>query len=417
MRDVRWIAYDLLLDWEFNKTFPNLALKKALRNVADQRDRRFITALVYGVIERKITLDYFIAKCSDRDPKEMDAKLLIALRMGIYQMFYMDIPAAAACNTSVELLKTARFFKGTGFCNAVLRRCSDRREELLLLKKADFSVRYSIDPALVELLLEQYGKETFVEMMGGLQKNNNDIYLYRNVSKGTQAEFITALNQCGLDPILTDLPDLYKIDHGFSIESSAAYQNGWFHVVGYHSAQAALLCPKEAKDIMDLCAAPGGKTFILAADPKRKVRAFDIHPHKIDHFNQEAKRLGLHNVISALRNGAEFVEKDVESADFVLCDVPCSGLGMMGKKPDIKYKQYISSEFTDLQVKILENGLRYLKPGGKLVYSTCTIDQRENSLLVQAFLKKNPQYQLEREQIDLPLDGNDGFYIALIKKG
>ncbi len=417
MKDIRRLAYDLLLDWELHQTFPNLALKNALRHVPDQRDRRFVTALVYGVIERKITLDHFISKCSARQLKDLDTKMLIALRLGIYQMFYMEIPASAACNTSVDLLKDVRFFKGVGFCNAILRQCADRKEELLLLKKADYSVRYSIDPALVDLLLEQYGKETFVAMMESLQQNNNSFYLFRNPNKGTKKEFVAQLNQCGLEPTLTDLPDLYRIDQGFSVESSPAYQNGWFHIVGYHSAQAALLCPEEAKEIMDLCAAPGGKTFILASDSSRNVRAFDIHSHKIKNLNQSAERLGLHNVSFSLRDGTEFEPKDAESADFVLCDVPCSGLGIMGKKPDIKYKKYKSSDFTDVQKKILENGLHYLKRGGKLVYSTCTIDQRENSLLVHSFLNSHSQYALEQEEIYLPYDGNDGFYIALIKKG
>ena len=280
MRTPRQIAFDLLVDWEVNATFPNLALKKELRTVSEPRDRRFITALVYGVIERKITLDHFITKTSNRPPEKLSKDVLSALRMGIYQMFYMGIPASAACNTTVELLKQMHLYKVTGFCNAVLRTCATQKDELLLLKKTDYSVRYSIAVELVDLLLEQYGKETFVLMMEALQVKRDPMYLYLNTHKGTSSELILLLENEGIAVRKTDVPNLFSVENGFSVEDSAAYRAGWYHIVGYHSAQAAALCPRDAINVMDLCAAPGGKTFILASNPSRKVRSFDVHPHK-----------------------------------------------------------------------------------------------------------------------------------------
>lgn len=423
MKDPRQIAYNLIEEWEVKSTFPNLALKNALRSVCNERDRRFITATVYGVVERKITLDHFLKQCSDRKLEQLSAAVLAVLRMGLYQMFYMDIPASAACNTSVDLIKKRGMAHSAGFVNAVLRRCDRERDTLLALKKADFSVRYSIDPELVDLLLDQYGKERFVSMMENLKNPDTSIYLFHNLKRGDRSEFLAAMQEEGLKLHETDLSGLYKVSHGFSVEQSPAYQNGWFHVVGRHSAEAALFMPVDAKRIVDLCAAPGGKSFIMAARTQGEIFASDVHLHKVEQLQKNAERLGHCNVVARQADAAVLNDGLIELADVVLCDVPCSGLGIMGKKPDIKYKKYQSSEFTDLQYRILENGGKYLKPGGRLIYSTCTIDRRENELLVQKFLEKNKSFTYDDRalpdgyKIYLPEPGADGFFIAVLKKG
>lgn len=423
MKDPRQVAYNLIEEWDVKSTFPNLALKKALRSIHDERDRRFISATVYGVVERKITLDHFIKQCSDRKIERLSSAVLAVLRMGLYQMFYMDIPASAACNTSVELVKRRGMAHSAGFVNAVLRRADRERELLLALKKADFSVRYSIDPELVDLLLDQYGKEQFVSMMEGFQKPDTSIYLFHNCKRGDQNQFISLMNAEGVELEETDLPGLYKASHGFSVDQSPAFQNGWFHVVGRHSAEAALLMPKNTENAMDLCAAPGGKTFIMSSRTDGMIIASDVHAHKVDQLEKNAERLGHRNVSAVLADAAVLNEKMIETADFVLCDVPCSGLGIMGKKPDIKYKKYQSAEFTDLQYQILENGSRYLKTGGRLVYSTCTIDRRENELLLQRFLNEHKEFNYDDcalpggYRVYLPEPGEDGFFIAVLKKG
>ncbi len=416
----RKIAYRLLEEWEQKKTFPNLALKNALRNIGEERDRRFITALVYGVVERKITLDHFINQCLST--KKIETSVRCVLRMGIYQMFYMSIPASAACNTSVELIKERGLTRSAALVNAVLRRCDREREELMALKKADFSLRYSIDPQLVELLLEQYGKETFVSMMEGMKKPETAIYLFHNIKKLNAESFLQQMNQEGIALEPTEFPHLYRASVGFSPEHSKAYQDGFYHIVGHHSAQAALLMPEGAKKVMDLCAAPGGKTMILATIGKATVHSFDLHEHKVSLLQKEAKRLAHQNIIVSQQDGTQALPEHLETADFVLCDVPCSGLGMMGKKPDIKYKNYNSEEFTSVQTAILSNGASYLKRGGRLVYSTCTVDHRENEQLITCFLQSHPEFSLDQSVLDrgeklyLPLNGGDGFYIAVLKK-
>ncbi len=423
MKDPRQVAYNLIEEWDVKATFPNLALKNTLRSIYDERDRRFISATVYGVVERKITLDHFIKQCSDRKMERLSSAVLAVLRMGLYQMFYMDIPASAACNTSVELIKRRGMAHSAGFVNAVLRRADRERETLLALKKADFSVRFSIDPELVDLLLDQYGKEQFVSMMESFQKTDTSIYLFHNCKRGDQNQFISLMNAEGIELKETDLPGLYKASNGFSIDQSPAFQNGWFHVVGRHSAEAALLMPKNSQNAIDLCAAPGGKTFIMASRTNGKIIASDVHAHKVEQLQKNAERLGHINVSVTLADAGVLNEKIIETADFVLCDVPCSGLGIMGKKPDIKYKKYQSMEFTGLQYRILENGSRYLKPGGRLVYSTCTIDRRENELLLQRFLNEHKEFSYDDRalpggyRVYLPEPGEDGFFIAVLKKG
>jgi len=418
--NARKIAYELLFSWEKDKTFPNLALKNALRAVEDQRDRRFITALVYGVVEKKITLDHFLNQCLTNQRLEPTARCI--LRMGLYQMFYMDTPSAAACDTSVELTKQLGLHRYTGLVNAVLRRCDRERETMLLLKKADFSVRYSISPVLVDLLLEQYGKENFVSIMEGIQQVDSSIYLYHNHKKGTAKSFVDLMRTEGIDLQETEIPHLYRSLNGFSPEHSTAYKAGLYHIVSPHSAEAASLLPSESETILDLCAAPGGKTFILAANTHQTVYSFDIHSHKVRLLEQEATRLGHTNVVATLNDGTVPMTQWQQKADFVLCDVPCSGLGMMGKKPDIKYKEYDSFYFTAIQTSILENGALYLKNGGRLVYSTCTIDRRENEELIKSFLNNHPQFALDDTVLDrgekryLPGVGSDGFYIAVLKR-
>jgi len=419
MMNPRFVAIKLLNDWVEKKTFPNLALKSSLRTVASGRDRRFITALVYGVVQKKITLDHFIAQCIDRPIDQLSVDVRNALRMGVYQMFYMDIPDAAACDTTVSLFKKTR---SSGFINAVLRRCAREKDTLLLLKKTDFSVRYSINKQLVDLLLEQYGKECFVSMMDEIAVPNRSIYIYHNSNVIDEGNFLRSMEKDGIALRRTSLQHLFISENGFAVDESKGYIEGWFHIVGYHSAEAAMLMPENVEAI-DLCAAPGGKTFILSNRTKQKVRSCDVHPHKVELLKDSSKRLHRENIDFLCMDATVLKNEWCESADFVLCDVPCSGLGIMGKKPDIKYKEYDSADFTSTQFKILENGAAYLRNGGRLVYSTCTLDRRENDEQILRFLSKNPEFQLDTAAIPngmktyFPHNGEDGFFIAVLKKG
>ena len=419
---IRAIAYNLIRDWDESGEYPNLALKNALRTVGEERDRRFISAIVYGVVEKKITLDHFIQKCSSRPFEKISSAILNALRMGVYQMFYLDVPESAACNTTVEIVKTSGFSHSSGFVNAVLRRCAREKDELMLLKKADYSVRFSIAPQIVDLLLEQYGKETFLKIIEGIHLQDRSIYLFHNHRKCSESEFVVAMRDEGVEVEPSEIPHLFKASKGFSIETSNAYNKGLFHVIGLNSARAASLAPTDARVILDLCAAPGGKTFVMAANTEAEMFSFDIHVHKVELMNKSAKRLGHHRITFLNGDSSVINPRFIEVADFVLCDVPCSGLGIMGKKPDIKYKDCDNTSLIETQYKILENGAQYLKKGGLLVYSTCTLDRRENENQVCRFLKEHLDFSLDQEVLKdgmktyLPNGCEDGFFIAALRK-
>ena len=402
---------------------PLLYPLRGLRKVEKERDRRFITALVYGVLERKITLDHFLSQCCDKKLASLSPSVLSALRMGVYQLFYMDIPPSAACNTSVMLAKSEGFSYSAGLINAVLRRCIREKDQLMILKKASFSVRYSISPFLVDLLLEQYGKETFISIMENGCKKEEYLYLFHNKKKCSEDALLSALESEGISPEKADLPYLYKTKTSFSVEGSQAYQKGFYHIIGYHSAMAALLMPENAKNILDLCAAPGGKTVAMASRTNGRIRAYNVHPHKVQLLKKSAERMGHQNVSACLGDSSIYDPSLDESAEFILCDVPCSGLGMIGKKPDIKYKEYDGAELLEIQGKILENASKYLKAGGRLVYSTCTIDRRENEQQIERFLNTHPEFEKDYsdiangETLFLPNADGDGFFIAVLKKG
>ena len=413
----RQISLKLLIDWDQQGSYPNLALKNALRTLSDPRDRRFITALVYGVIERKITLDHWIGQCSSRKVHQLSADVLNALRMGFYQIFYMRVPASAACNTTVQLMKENGNIRSSGFVNAVLRNAAQNMEELLKLKKADYSVRYSISPVLVETLLAQYGKECFVRMMEGISEPDPSVCLFHNSRQGTAEEFLIKMREEGVVLSPTLFHGLYKTENGFSVEESTAFREGWFHVVGLHSAETALHLPKGAKKIMDLCAAPGGKTFILAALTDGEVYAFDLHLHKTENLKKSASRLHHRNVHVQQADATKEMKEHLSSFDFVLCDVPCSGLGIIRSKPDIKYKEYDINTLAETQRAILENGAAYLADNGTLIYSTCTIDRRENEETVQSFLENHHDFTLIDQKTYLPGIDGDGFYYAILRKG
>lgn len=420
---IRVIAYNLIRDWDERAEYPNLALKNALRAVDDERDKRFISAVVYGVVERKITLDHFIRRCSARPIEKISAPILNALRMGVYQMFYLNIPESAACNTMVEIVKASGFSHSAGFVNAVLRRCAREKEDLLLLKKTDYSVRFSIAPQIVDLLLEQYGKETFLKIVDGINAQDHSMYLFHNHRICSGNEFVSIMRDEGIEVETSEIPHLYKVNKGFAVETSPAYNSGLYHVIGLNSARAAALAPPDAKSILDLCAAPGGKTFVMAANTDAKMISFDIHAHKVELMKKSAKRLGYDQISFLMSDSSEINSDLINTADFILCDVPCSGLGIMGKKPDIKYKDYDSVSLRKTQYKILENGSVYLKKGGLLVYSTCTLDRRENEDQVHRFLEAHSDFNLDKAVLKngmetyLPDGSEDGFFIAALRKG
>ena len=433
MDKVRALAADILLEFERRNTYPNLALNTRLKQISNLRDKKFITALVYGVIEKRLFLDFYISRVSSVKLKKIDIVILTILRMGLYQQLFMKVPPSAACNTSVNLAKDFNKSVSAGFVNAVLRRLG-REYESISIPEDDtaqyLSITYSVSKPIVNKLIDIFGKDECESFLKASSGPVCGCYIAVNILKTTPGKLFDMLNQKGVYVKKTAYDNLLYVEGLGSVEQNELYRSGYFHIISYPSFIAAhMFQPKPNAVIMDMCSAPGGKTFVIAENmPSADIYAFDIHPHKINIIKNQARRLGIKNIKTKAINAASYDNANLyQKADYILCDVPCSGLGMIKEKPDIKYKMVDFEALTALQLQILNNASKYLKTGGKLIYSTCTINPDENDRLICKFLKKSNQFRIDEtaqivdnivgEMSFLPhKDFTDGFYIAALTK-
>lgn len=427
----RRMAFEILKSIDSSGAYSNLELASRLR-VADYdaRDSAFISALVYGVIERKITLDYILSRYLSKPIAKARPDVRILLRMGAYQITFMDkVPDSAAVNESVKLAKSCGCSFGSGMINAVLRKVA--RDDGAW-RTADWPVRYSCPQTLIDLWVKSYGKD---DTLGILESSfqTEDTYLRVNTLRTTVdellntlcAEHIEAERVFGLDGAL-------RIFRTGSLENLDAYRRGLFHVQGLPSQLCvSLLEAKPGMRVADVCAAPGGKSFTLAElmENRGHVDSFDLHPHRVDLIQRGAQRLGIGIISAGVRDAT--AEPDTDRLfDRVLCDVPCSGLGDIASKPEIRYKDTFTSE--DLQAvqrRILEQSAKMVAVGGRIVYSTCTLNPRENEKVCSSFLEDHPEYRLVPMRVSyarctsggmmdfLPQDcGGNGFFAAVMEK-
>lgn len=421
----RRTAYYTLHDVETKYSYSHISLNHHI--IAGKPDSpAFVRELVYGVLENKTYLDYVIEHFIKTPIAKMKVNDLIVLRMGIYQLkFLSGVPEYAAVSESVDLAK--RFCKGReGFINGVLRsflRCG--KEVALPDREADevkyLSVKYSYEPWIIELWLEQY-EPAFVEELlaaGNMTpalvvrvnrlKTSKEDLKRRLISKGYQAE----------DGVLCK--EALHVE-GRGLLGGKLYESGMFSVQDESSILAVnLLDPQADELVMDVCAAPGGKTLAIAEKMgnRGEIVAWDIYRRKLAIINKEAERLGVTNVTTRSWDATRVDSSMIEKADRVLVDAPCSGLGVVRRKPEIKYKKK-TREMDDLprkQLAILSASSKYVKPGGVLVYSTCTISHYENQKVVKEFLKKNTNFSKVEELQLLPnINNTDGFFICKMKK-
>ena len=427
----RKLAVQLLNRTEQEQSYSNLLLDSALsQSQLDDRDKRLCASLYYGVIERRITLDAVISHYSKQPLRKLDCTVRNILRLGIYQLLYCDqIPSRAAVNESVKLTKTCRKASASGFVNAVLR--GFLRDECKVPypkgKKAAMVVEYAVPQWLLEKLLDAYGEETTRAFLAdALQPANR--FIRQNPAACTGAELEQALGDA-VSP--TNLPGAYELHTG-DIRKLPEFRKGWFYVQDLSSQICALaLGAKPGETILDLCAAPGGKTCTIAAGMAQSgmVYAFDLAAHRVKLIQDNVKRLGLQNVTASQGDAAEFRE-EYAGADRVLCDVPCSGIGVLRHKPEVKEKSPEDlAQLPQLQLAILENGARYVKPDGILQYSTCTILKEENENVAKAFLQKHPEFVPEPVYPELcgalaqpmvtilpEMFGSDGFFVAKFRR-
>ncbi len=425
----REVALKALYSIEKSGAYTNAALKEAL-SVDDlsAQDKGLITELIYGVISNKSAIDYIIMQFSKIKIKKMTLWVLSILRMGIFQIYYMDkIPHSAACNESVKLAKKYSHGAGAGFVNGVLRSAArgydDFKFPVTDNAVKDLSLEYSYPEWITEKIIEEYG-ETKCRELYPENRKAHPIAIRANTLKITKSELISVLETEGLECSTVDgYENALLVKGKLNVENSAAYKKGLYSLQNLSSQKAVeILAPKSGQCVVDMCAAPGGKSCAIAEkmENKGEVHSFDIFPHKVDLINKSAERLGIDIIDAKVMDSMVLCENMIESADLVLADVPCSGLGVIHKKPDIKWSRNEAdvAELCSIQKKILGNAAEYAKPGGVLVYSTCTILPEENRLRIQEFLKENKNFKIEyEEQILTSALGESGFYICKMVKG
>jgi len=379
---------------------------KAFSNLALDGDGAFVRALVLGCIERRYTLEYVISRYAKSKP---DTELLLLLQTGVYQIMYMDVPDSAACDETVEIAKKYFDSHRTGFVNAILRSVCRSKDELIKAIDSECDeVKYSIDGGICRMIRDNYDDaDAIMQSFFGRKKT----YVRVNNIKTTSKAVADRLQGVALDGKTVSTDNTALAVSGIDL--------GDYYIQGIGSQTAVkLLDAQPQMTVADVCACPGGKTFGAAIDMggTGTVYSSDIRKSKLSLVESGAKRLGLSNISVSLRDARQADESLVGKCDRVICDVPCSALGEMASKPEIRYKS--TDDFDALyatQRAILESAATLLKSGGKLVYSTCTINPIENSFARQ-FVSANDGYSLEYEHTFLPhTDGEgEGFYVALI---
>ncbi|MBR4910759.1 MAG: 16S rRNA (cytosine(967)-C(5))-methyltransferase RsmB [Clostridia bacterium] len=422
MIDRRKIALLALCDIEKDLSYSNLVLRDHYSkfNVPDT-DKPFITALFYGVLDRMITLDYVISAFVKKPLKSIGPITLSALRLAIYQILFMDkVPESAAVNESVRLVKNSKESYNSGFVNAVLR--NYLRQGVTVPEDNSVSslkYRYSVPEWIIESLIGDYGIENAVKTLDFFLRSPKTA-LRVNSTLISDSAFEEVLQTAGVKFETTDLPHALLLDSGVDVTSLPGYKEGYFHIEDLPSQYAiSALNPIPGGSILDMCAAPGGKSFTAAqyAGNEANVTSCDFYESRVSLIENGAKRLKLGN-IKCLQKDSTVFDPTLGKFDYVICDVPCSGLGVIRRKPEIKYKTDLNlSALADAQLAILNNGIHYLNVGGKLIYSTCTLRKAENEDIVRRILCESKNLVLESEKTFLPpTDGTDGFYYAIIVK-
>ena len=483
----REAAFKALLAIERDGSYSNLELSKMLAS-DELSNKGFIREIVYGVTENKIYLDYILDKFIKKGAAKTKLQALIILRMGVYQILFMNsVPNYAAVNESVALAR--RFARGTdGFINGVLRnfiRNMDSASEIDVKGQLEYlSIRYSCQLKLVEELVSMLGFEhakVLLEHAG----HRPPLSIRVNVAQISVKELADRLRANGFETEGSKLSDRVLLVKGGALTEANEYKEGLFSIQSEEScAIADFADAKSTELVIDLCAAPGGKAAAMAeqmlkpststepltktepckkpststeplteTEPDKqpststepltetepckkpststeplteteqgisggKIIALELYEHRAALIEATARRLGLENIEVRCQNAVEQIDALVGKADLVLADVPCSGLGVIRRKPEMKYRdEFDFDELVEIQTGILETGSSYLKPGGRLIYSTCTINPRENELMVKDFLERHEEFISEKEVKLSPFDnGYDGFYMNKLKK-
>ncbi len=374
------------------------------------KNSAFITRAFYGVIERKITLDYIISKYSDKPLKKLPIFVLSTFRLCIYESLFMDNSQTfAAVNEAVEIIKNSKYKYLSGYANAILRNAVTYDLKYIENKSPD--IKYSVNADVFQTVSNSIGESAAQDFFDNSLKNSEVLIMVNTL----KCDENTIINDCAFTK--TNVQNLL-IANNFSPKEQH-FINGDYFVIDSSAVYTVMLanpCPDDT--ILDLCAAPGGKTFCAAilSGNKNPVTALDLYPQRISLIKSTAKKLGI--AVKSFVNDAAVHNENIGKFSLIICDVPCSGLGVVKRKPEIKYKNTADfANLPEIQLKILQTSANYVDDGGRILYSTCTLNCAENENVITKFLDNNQNFELVSKQYILPSQtGGDGFFAAVIKR-
>jgi 16S rRNA (cytosine967-C5)-methyltransferase len=433
--DIRKLALKLLTEYEVSGKYVNLSLASHSADGLSQEERGMLTALLYTTVERRLSFDYYICALSGRSLDKVDSHTANIIRLGLCQVLFMDrIPDFAAVNETVKLCRN----KGEGaFVNAVLRAAVKRKGDMPLPDKGRnaaryYSVLYSLPIDVVRHFISLLGEGEAVKLFECFNKTAPTT-LTVNTARISREALISRLAEAGIPARPSSLsPISVCLEGSVNPRLIPGFSEGLFFVQDEASALAALaLEAGEGDNVLDICSAPGGKSFAIAisASDKARITALDLRESKLSLITGGAERLGIRGITVGCADAAVPNPDFLASFDRVLCDVPCSGLGVIGKKPDLRYNSAgAMKSLPPLQGRILSVAASYVRAGGVLVYSTCTLNPEENEETVKAFLSVNPDFSPVPFSVgDITagegmitlyphVHGTDGFFIAKLRK-
>lgn len=433
--NTRALVLEMLLEVNEKDQYSHLVLRQVLEKYQylDKHERAFLTRLFEGTVEKGITLDYVINCFSKTKVKKMKPLIRNLLRMSVYQLLYMDaVPDSAAINEAVKLARKRGFSGLSGFVNGVLRTVARKKQEIVWPKESEnpvaaFSVRYSMPEWIIEEWCLDYGRDKTIQILKEFSEKKSlekKLTVRTNLSRCTPEELRRKLEAEGVQvEAIPGIPYAFAISGFDYLAGLDSFAEGLFYVQDVSSMMVAeTAAPKTGDYVIDVCAAPGGKSTHMAElmQGTGMVEARDLTEYKVGLMEENRIRHGLSNMMAVQQDALVYDEASHEKADVLVCDLPCSGLGVMAKKTDIRYKmtKEKAEELTLLQRQILNVVHDYVKPGGILLYSTCTIRKSENEENVDWFLSEHSEFSLEMMRQMYPGEvGNDGFFLAkLVKK-
>ncbi|MBE5927454.1 MAG: 16S rRNA (cytosine(967)-C(5))-methyltransferase RsmB [Lachnospiraceae bacterium] len=441
--NTRVVSVDMIIDILENNSLSHIVLREGLKDVDDKQDRSFITRLVMGTVEKAITLDYIIDKFSKIQTRKMKPLIRNLLRMSVYQIVYMDsIPESAVCNEAVKIVKKRKYVNLSGFVNGVLRNIAREYKQISYPDENSIkgiSIKYSCPEWIVSKFIKDYGLDNCKLILADNQEKSG-ITVRVNISKATISEVIKSLENQGVTVskgnYLNEALILKDIDN---IEGLEAFNKGYIQPQDESSMLVGKAAGVKENDyVIDVCSAPGGKSIHIAdiLNETGNVDSRDISEYKVNLINENIARTGFKNITAKVWDATVCDEEAYGRADVVIADVPCSGLGVLNSKGDIKYHltEEGLNELKSIQRNILKTASTYVKQGGILIYSTCTINPEENIKNTKWFIE-NFDFTLESIDELLPevlrnehtrkgylqliqgIDKCDGFYIARLRRG